>query len=82
MKQEIGAAPPLGPVQSTNCHRDKTMESEDSLVAAGNASPDAWIEYPDGNLVEEIHDPGQSWNAVTVGAFTELTEIRDSTGGI
>lgn len=40
---------------------------------------EAWIEYPDGNLIEEIHDPGQSWNAVTLGAFTELTEIRDST---
>jgi hypothetical protein len=49
------------------------------IVAAGNTSPDIWSAYPDGNFVEEIHDPGQSWNAVTVGAFTELIDIRDST---
>lgn len=49
------------------------------VIAAGNASPDAYQRYPNGNLIEEIHDPGQSWNAITVGAYTELVEIRDST---
>jgi len=24
--------------------------------------------YPDSNFVEGIHDPGQAWNALTVGA--------------
>lgn len=49
------------------------------VVAAGNAEPTAWRDYPNGNLLEEIHDPAQSWNSVIVGAFTELAEIRDST---
>jgi len=47
------------------------------IVAAGNASESAWKTYPEGNLLEEIHDPGQAWNVVTVGAYTELTEIRE-----
>lgn len=49
------------------------------VIAAGNATHDAYRLYPEGNLVEEIQDPGQSWNAITVGAFTELVQIRDST---
>ncbi|MDA3949475.1 MAG: S8 family peptidase [Spirochaeta sp.] len=47
------------------------------VVAAGNSNESAWTAYPEGNQLEEIHDPGQSWNAVTVGAYTELTAIRD-----
>jgi len=47
------------------------------IVAAGNTDNSTWKTYPEGNLVQEIHDPGQAWNVVTVGAFTELTEIRD-----
>jgi len=45
------------------------------IVAAGNAySPEA---YPDGNSTDGIHDPGQSWNALTVGAFTEKVVITE-----
>lgn len=43
------------------------------LVAAGNSEdPSA---YPAGNSADSIHDPGQSWNAITIGAFSELTRI-------
>jgi hypothetical protein len=33
--------------------------------------------YPDIQLTESIHDPGQSWNALTVGAMTNLVDITD-----
>jgi hypothetical protein len=42
------------------------------IVAAGNIDdPEQWQRYPDSNDVEQVHDPGQAWNAVTVGAYTE-----------
>lgn len=46
------------------------------LVSAGNVNEN-WQNYPEDNLTNEVHDPGQSWNALTVGAFTEKTRIVD-----
>ena len=49
------------------------------LVAAGNIKDnDAWADYPHSNSLEGIHDPGQAWNALTIGAFTDLKTITDS----
>lgn len=48
------------------------------LISAGNVDdPDNWRNYPDDNLTNEVHDPGQAWNALTVGAFTQKTRIAD-----
>jgi hypothetical protein len=48
------------------------------VVSAGNVDdPDNWRNYPQDNLTNEVHDPGQAWNALTVGAFTEKTQIND-----
>ena len=52
------------------------------VVAAGNVKdPNAWAEYPASNTTDGIHDPGQSWNALTVGAATELVQITDHDAG-
>lgn len=48
------------------------------VVAAGNTYPESAQEYPSGNMTDGIHDPGQSWNAVTVGAYTEKIMIDQS----
>jgi len=34
-----------------------------------------WSNYPDINAVSGIESPGQAWNALTVGAYTEMTDI-------
>lgn len=47
------------------------------VISAGNADPDNWQNYPEANLTDEVHDPGQAWNALTVGAFTKKTRITD-----
>lgn len=47
------------------------------VVAAGNTDPATRHFYPDANVTDGIHDPGQAWNALTVGAFTERTLIKD-----
>jgi Subtilase family len=45
------------------------------FVSAGNTSPSSWHNHPKGSLEASIEDPGQSWNALTVGACTKLTTI-------
>lgn len=48
------------------------------VVSAGNIEDSgSWHRYFDDNLTNEVHDPGQAWNALTVGAFTEKVTIRD-----
>ncbi len=47
------------------------------FVSAGNIRDiNTLVDYPDVNQVEGIHDPGQAWNIVTVGAYTEKDFIR------
>lgn len=47
-------------------------------VAAGNTSdPAEWKDYPDRTRTNQVHDPGQAWNALTVGAWTQKTNIQD-----
>ena len=49
------------------------------VVSAGNVlDPSDWAEYPDSNLTDGIHDPAQAWNALTVGASTDLVDVRSS----
>lgn len=48
------------------------------VISAGNVNdPNAWAEYPASNTSDGIHDPGQSWNALTVGAATHLVQITE-----
>lgn len=46
------------------------------LVAAGNTNEMSAINYPDSNITDGIHDPGQAWNAITIGAYTEKDAIN------
>lgn len=46
------------------------------ILAAGNVSRHDWVHYPARNSTESIHDPGQAWNALTIGAYTEKTDIN------
>ena len=49
------------------------------IIAAGNVTdPQAWFNYPVSNDSDGIHDPAQAWNALTVGAFTDLVRITGS----
>lgn len=49
------------------------------IISAGNIEdPSAWMEYPDSNKKDGIHDPAQAWNALTVGAMTHLINITES----
>jgi len=45
------------------------------VLSAGNVPWADWDGYPSRNSVTGIEDPGQSWNALTVGACTDLVDI-------
>lgn len=48
------------------------------IVSAGNITDlNLAKNYPNAQLTDSIHDPAQSWNALTVGAYTELDTIVD-----
>lgn len=55
-----------------------SVENKQHLVilSAGNSNSDR-LQYPESNLLDGIHDPGQAWNALTVGAFTEKSDITE-----
>ena len=46
------------------------------VLAAGNVLRENWHLYPNRNEVDQIHDPGQAWNALTVGATTEKVQFN------
>jgi len=48
------------------------------VVSGGNIDDlNAWAQYPHSNTTDSIHDPAQAWNALTVGAFTQLVNITE-----
>jgi hypothetical protein len=49
------------------------------VISGGNIDDmNAWQTYPNSNLTDGIHDPGQSWNALTVGAYTQKINITEA----
>lgn len=49
------------------------------LVSAGNVLPSEFEHqtYPDTNTLHSVENPGQSWNALTVGAYNNDIDIQD-----
>ena len=48
------------------------------IISGGNIySQEEWKNYPFSNLQSSIQDPGQSWNALTVGAYTTKSYVSD-----
>jgi hypothetical protein len=47
------------------------------VLSAGNTrEPNVWAEYPNSLATNLVHDPGQAWNAITVGACTDKTDTE------
>lgn len=45
------------------------------LISAGNTPHDRWHEHPSICHSSSVQDPGQSWNALTVGASTQFDTL-------
>lgn len=47
------------------------------VLSAGNSrDPHAWAQYPHSLATNLVHDPGQAWNAITVGACTDKIDTQ------
>lgn len=46
-------------------------------LSAGNIHPDHFLLYPHGNQTELVRDPGQAWNALTVGAWADRDALME-----
>lgn len=49
------------------------------ILCTGNSEFSLSLDYPAEQCTDSIHDPAQSWNALTVGAYTELDCIKEKT---
>lgn len=48
------------------------------VLSAGNIHDrNHWMQYPASLAVNQIHDPGQSWNALTIGAFSAKVNLNE-----
>jgi hypothetical protein len=47
------------------------------IIAAGNTDESELNRYPDASKSTSVESPGQSWNALTIGAFTEKNQLTD-----
>jgi hypothetical protein len=47
------------------------------FLCAGNIESDAGLDFRHRNETEGVHDPGQAWNAITVGAYTDRAQIEE-----
>lgn len=56
-------------------NQNELLEKQLFFVSGGNVSIDHPTEYPDKNIYESVHDPAQAFNAITVGACTEMDTI-------
>lgn len=48
------------------------------IVSGGNVWLNHPHEYPNNNFIVSVKDPGQAYNAITVGAFTEKDKMSNS----
>ncbi|KAA6339921.1 hypothetical protein EZS27_012184 [termite gut metagenome] len=48
------------------------------ILSGGNVPSHYWLNYPEGNKLFSVQNPAQSWNALTVGAYTEKEIIQDN----
>ena len=56
-------------------NEDENLEKQIFFVSGGNVFIETPDEFPDKNVVESVHDPAQAFNAITVGAYTEMDSI-------
>lgn len=66
-------------VDSITSGADEENEKRLFLVSAGNVYPDEFRQshYPDANTLHCVESPGQSWNAITIGAYNNDVTISD-----
>jgi hypothetical protein len=67
-------------VDSITSGANENGEKRLFFISAGNVLPEELsnVEYPNSSILHGVENPGQSWNAITVGAVSNDIQIRDS----
>jgi hypothetical protein len=48
------------------------------IISAGNIREESyWQDYPNSNFDTSVENPAQSWNALTIGAYTKKVQVND-----
>jgi hypothetical protein len=69
-----------GEIDRVTSGYSEDQEQQFIIISAGNVEgSENFRAYPGSNLSNEVHDPGQAWNALTVGAYTEKVRITHPT---
>jgi hypothetical protein len=55
------------------------LEPQLILVSGGNVNINKHEEFPNKNYYEDVHDPAQAYNAITVGSFTNKNKLVSDT---
>ena len=68
-------------VDSITSGANENGEKRLFFISSGNVIPDelSRSSYPNSSILHGVENPGQSWNAITVGATTNDIHISDST---
>lgn len=67
-------------IDSITSAADEESEKRLFFISSGNVYPDELtkVGYPDSCTLHSIESPGQAWNAITVGAYSQSITISDS----
>ena len=69
-------------IDSITSAADEESEKRLFFISSGNVCPNELNElkvgYPDSNTLHSIESPGQAWNAIMVGAYSQSIVISDS----
>lgn len=68
-----------GAVDSITSGADGSADKRLMLISAGNVTASELIDshFHDANILHGVENPGQSWNAITVGAYTADVTLDD-----
>ncbi len=58
--------------------RRKGQDARLIAISAGNLLTQPGDRYPNANHLSSVQDPAQAWNALTVGAFTEMVQLQEA----
>lgn len=66
-------------IDSITSAADEESEKRLFFISSGNVYPDELtkVGYPDSSTLHSIESPGQAWNAITVGAYSQSIVISD-----
>ncbi len=56
-------------------NEEANLEKQLFFVSGGNVFIETPDEFPNKNSYESVHDPAQAFNAITVGAYTEMDTV-------